>query len=96
MGTLNGEGDNVRAHMRALAEKAAEELIGTCNKGLHELAEEYGADIENSTAFCARFDELAFECVKCNWFCSQDECNDSEGGEWICDDCKAEEDGDGG
>lgn len=87
MGTV--EGDNVRAHMIALAEKAAEELIGTCTRTLHQLGEEWNEDLENSSTFCARFDELAFECVACNWWCSQDECHDRDG-EWICEDCARE------
>lgn len=87
------EGANTVATMHALAETAAGELEGTC-RTLHELGDEYeGA--EDSTAFCARLDELVFCCVGCNWWCSQDECNETEGGEWACDDCTAETDGDG-
>lgn len=83
------EGANTVAAMQALAEKAAAELEGTC-RTLHELGDEY-EDAEDSTAFCARLDELVFCCVSCNWWCGQEECNEVDG-EWRCDDCTEGED----
>lgn len=78
------EGANTVAAMTALADKAADDLVGTC-RTLHELGEEY-EEAENSTTFCARLDELVFCCVGCNWWCGQEECHD-ESGEWKCEEC---------
>lgn len=78
-------GDNRKAYLEALADKAAEQLTGTC-KSIHELGEEY-EDAFNELPFTDRLDELCFECCRCNWWCSMDECEETPGGEWACSEC---------
>jgi hypothetical protein len=79
------EGENTRAAMQALAERAAEQLEGTC-KALYELGEEFeGAD--NSRAFCDRLDALVFECECCNWWHEQSEMGERTDERWICQQC---------
>lgn len=76
-------GSNWKAHMRALAEEAAHDLIGTC-KSIHELGPEIEAAMDDAT-FCSRLDELAFECTVCNWWCSEDELDDDQA--MVCAEC---------
>lgn len=83
MGTVDKS--NWHAHMIALAEETAHDLIGTC-QSVASLGSEIEDAFDDST-FCARFDELAFECTRCSWWCSQDECNENSVGQWVCDDC---------
>jgi hypothetical protein len=76
---------NWQTHMRVLAETAAHDLEGT-PKSLHELGVTIVAAQDDKT-FCARLDELVFECAVCGWWCSMDEANDTDGGEYACTDC---------
>lgn len=50
----------------------------------------------DDSVVCAAFDEIAFCCTHCNWYCEMSECNDDRRGDWCCDGCKAVEDGDDG
>lgn len=65
------------------AEELADELIGTCNPNNIIPGEALGDDPEALAAF----DELAFECESCGWWCATEEQND--GG--VCDDCADED-----
>ena len=58
-----------------MAEEAAKQLEGTC-KRIAELGEEF-EDLQNDSQFCARLDELIFECTQCDqdWICQ--ECADA-------------------
>jgi hypothetical protein len=47
---------------------------------------------ELTTEECEEFDDIVFNCERCNWWCSTEELND-ETGMQLCDDCQAEEDG---
>ena len=58
------EGANTIAEMRALAEKCAEELVGTC-RAIYELSDpEYVDALDNSPAFCARLHGAGVQCVQ--------------------------------
>ncbi|MGX9428018.1 hypothetical protein [Bradyrhizobium sp. LeoA1S1] len=59
------EGANAIAHARAMAEQAADRLIGTC-MGIADLGEDHEELFASSSAYTGRFDELAFEYVCCN------------------------------
>ena len=72
-----------------VAIKAADALLGQCLKDLSDVLNDLGRpELENDTAFLAMIDERVFNCVSCGWWCSQDECNESPLGEWVCDECK--------
>jgi hypothetical protein len=60
------------------ARELADELIGTC-------AIAFPAELL-SEGELAKFDDLAFECEGCGWWCSTDELN-NEHGEQLCDEC---------
>lgn len=79
---------NWNAHMIALADKAAEQLEGTC-KSIDKLQDDEIDAARNDAVFCARLDELIFECETCNWWCEISEM--AEGKDWICDECSEEE-----
>ena len=72
--------------MISLADQAAEQLIGTC-KSIAELGPKF-EDAMNDKTFCARLDELAFECELCNWWHETSEMVDS----WVCQQCSSETD----
>lgn len=74
---------NWQVHMRALADQAADQLIGTC-QSLHDLGVTFEA-CEDDATFCSRLDELAFECTVCNWWCSEDELDDDQA--IVCAEC---------
>lgn len=78
--------NHTREEWAALAERAAEELMGSC-RSLTDLGEEFeGAD--NIRAFTDRLDELVFCCEGCCWWCEIGELrNDGTDGEWLCEDC---------
>lgn len=82
-------GDNYNAHLIALADKAAEQLEGTC-KAIYELGSEYEDD-SNEQVFCNRFDELVFECQQCNWWFEQSKMAVRDDNEWICQECTDED-----
>lgn len=68
--------------MQELAEKAADQLQGTCNS-LYNLGEEYeGA--ENDKHFCACLDNIVFRCTACEYWFFQSEMSDEK--DWICED----------
>lgn len=73
-----------------LATEAASQLQGTC-KSIPELGEEFEA-LLNDDAFCARLDELVFECEECGWWCEISEMSQNK--EWTCEECAPEEDED--
>lgn len=65
----------------------AEALIGTAamrDPHVHAEDDEFKLDTE-------AFDARAFICARCDWYCSMDECNETPGGEFVCDDCDEEE-----
>jgi hypothetical protein len=63
--------------------KLAESLIGSAAmQSAETLAEEGDFELD-----CYTFDMIAFCCVRCDWWCSQEENNETPGGEWACDDC---------
>ena len=66
-----------------MAEEAAKQLEGTC-KSIADLGEEF-EDLQNDSQFCARLDELIFECTQCNWWHEQDEMSEDQ--DWICQEC---------
>lgn len=75
-----------QTHMRALAEQAAAQLVGT-TKGMADLGVTFEA-AENDKVFCAWLDEQAFCCTDCGWWHDHSELNDHpRTGEWICDEC---------
>lgn len=83
------ETSNWAAHMRARADAVAAELTGTC-KSIHEVATDEEMD---DSFFCARLDELVFECAECNWWQSVDELSlQDDCGEQFCDECRPGED----
>lgn len=61
------------------ARDLADKLIGTCESAV--IHEEMDTDAE-----IAEFDELAFLCEQCDWWCSTDELN-NDGPINLCDDC---------
>lgn len=77
---------NRETHLIALAEKAAEQLAGTCGT-LARLGDEY-EEAENEDAFCNRLDELVFECTRCNWWHEQSEMSEHADDEWFCTECE--------
>ena len=81
-------GDWTKVHMVALAERAADELLGTC-RTLAELGPEFEA-AQNYQAFCERLDELVFECTVCNWWCGHDEHSEGEADAFVCVECGEE------
>lgn len=68
-------------------EELADILIGTCNPNNIDPGEALGDDTEALAAF----DELAFECESCGWWCVTEELN-NEGSTNLCDDCVDEGD----
>jgi hypothetical protein len=74
--------------MVALAERAAELLLGTC-KSLHDLGQEFEA-AQHYQPFTERLDDLVFECTVCNWWCGHDEHNENESDQFVCDECDPE------
>lgn len=65
----------------------AEGLVGTAAMWApHTHAESEGFALD-----CEAFDQVAFICACCDWYCSADEANETSGGELICDECEAEE-----
>lgn len=75
-------------HMRALAEQAAERLLGTC-RSLHNLGQEFEA-AQHYPAFAERLDDLVFCCSVCDWWCGHDEHHEDEGDQFVCTDCEPE------
>jgi len=59
----------------------ADALIGTCNGAPDELFEVQG--------LAEAFDELAFECTECGWWCEiGDMAENEEEDEHVCKECK--------
>jgi hypothetical protein len=75
-----------KVHMVALADRAAELLLGTC-KTLVELGPEFEA-ASHYAAFAERLDEQLFECSQCGWWCGHDEHHEDEADEFVCDECE--------
>lgn len=72
---------------KELTEKLAYEMIGT--PGMTDpstAAEELGFKLDTEI-----FDSIVFICTCCEWVCSQDECNEDASGQWVCDQCLAEQ-----
>lgn len=64
----------------------ADKLIGTCDSIDPE--EELGSDI----AVLREFDDLAFVCDTCGWWCGTDEAYDCESGHgFVCEQCYNED-----
>lgn len=68
--------------MIARAEQCAGDLIDTCKA----LSDEASADELLNSVFCARLDELVFECTVCNWWHAIDELGNGES--MICLECE--------
>lgn len=79
---------NWKKEMEARADRAAEELLGTC-KGLHEVCPN---DEQDDGDFCARLDELVYECEQCGWWYEAGDGQHGMGSGFYCDDCKEEND----
>lgn len=69
-----------------MAIEAAAKLQGTANS-IASLGEEF-EDLQLNDEFCAKLDELVFECTCCNWWFEQSEMSENE--DWVCIDCANE------
>lgn len=71
------------------AAKLADELIGTCLMGSEsELYENASDEVKE------QLDQYMFICDTCGWCCDASECNETDAGDLLCDDCWEEEYGD--
>lgn len=68
-------------------EALADELVGTCATCVVEERLATQADVE-------AFDNLAFLCECCGWWCATEELH-NEGAQNLCEDCNEDENGDG-
>jgi len=74
----------------AMAQEAADALIGQCVISLEQWVEQSPhPEWIDSQDFLSAWDQLAFLCDGCGWYCSTDELNNDEGGE-VCEDCSEE------
>lgn len=74
-----------------LAERAAAALEGTCSS-LQQVLTDLDADgADDNAIFCARLDDLVFECEQCNWWFEQSEMAERTDERWICEDCTGED-----
>lgn len=74
--------------IQAKAESLADELIGT-PQSMPDWVEEDDQEAEILEAF----DQLAFECSSCGWWCEIGEANEGPIGDGdVCNDCHEEED----
>jgi hypothetical protein len=76
---------NWEAECRALAQKAIDQLSGTC-QSMHDLGPEYEAAQDNQV-FCDVLDEAIFCCTDCGWWFEHPAQDKPGSGEWVCDDC---------
>lgn len=68
----------------------ARDLIGCCSGARHEFEAELDElGVAREAKPSAAFDEIAFLCDVCGWYCSVDELNNEDGDE-LCDDCAAD------
>lgn len=71
----------------ARIKEIATDLIGCCSGARVELEAELNElGVGTEAAPSEAFDEIAFECAECGWYCSMDEANESGGG-YVCDEC---------
>ena len=62
--------------------KIADDLRGTCSANI---------DLDDYTEEeLSELDELVFCCTECNWWSDKEECEESDLGEWICQQCHSE------
>lgn len=74
----------------ARVKEIALDLVGCCSGSRLELEQELDElGVGTDAAPSAAFDEIAFLCANCGWYCSMDEANDSSG-DYLCDDCEAD------
>lgn len=85
-----GYDEHVRTWRSWWTHEIAGHLVGTCGC-IPSAAETLGHPEWEDEVDAFELDSLAFECQGCGWWCSADECNDSKLDEWICDDCKRDE-----
>lgn len=67
------------------AERLADAMVGQCMESLEDCMERLG--LEDTLELRQAFDQLAFECAGCNWWCEIGEANEGPDGEDVCDDC---------
>lgn len=75
--------------------KIAHALVGTAEAIQYVIARlDLDHLYDNETDLdTALFDSIVFCCTCCEWWCGADEINDDpETGQWICDDCAADQD----
>lgn len=65
-----------------LAERLYGELVGTCDT-MPDWVDEHEQEAEIKEAF----DQLAFQCTTCGWWCDQGEASGELNGEDECSDC---------
>ena len=75
------------AETRAIAERIASNLQGTCRSLLVELEEIEREDLELNQEFCNVLDSLVFECTGCSWWCEISEMTNDPEHDWHCTDC---------
>lgn len=71
------------ADIETIADRVAEQLVGTSRCSLGEVIEGLFCNPE----FCAAFDQVAFRCSGCDWWCEIGEMAYEDGSEQLCSDC---------
>lgn len=77
------------------AEIVANDLVGNACRAPYTIAgtleaHELPAGYAEDKTFCASFDQLAFLCEGCGWWCNTDELHNMDGSTEKCDDCTDE------